>query len=165
MRKTRWGKASWGQALGFGLAFGAIEATLLSLSPLISATVAAISPDILPYQTVQSLASLSLLSALSPVSERFFTVLVHLFSNVLIFYAITARKPLAFWAAFTYKTLIDAVASYAQLAGVATNETLLLTIEVIIVAWGLAGLFGTRWLKKLYPTAGQAEPAPVAVEP
>lgn len=164
LRFTRFGKATWPQALGFGMAFGAIEAVLLSVNVIISAFIMLVSPQVLPLTAQQSFASLTLLTAAAPVWERLFTILVHIFSNVLIFYAILKRQPLAFWGAFLYKTLIDSVAAYAQMNGVANNSSLLVATELIIAVFGLIGYFGIRRLEKVYQGPENA-PLPAAQNP
>jgi uncharacterized membrane protein YhfC len=96
------------------------------------------------------------LYSLAPVVERFFTIWVHILSNVLIFYAIAKKQPRWFWLAFVYKTLIDAVAAGAQLSGMLnhTGTAYIINIwliEAVVVIWGLAGVWGTRWVERRYP--------------
>ncbi len=160
LRYTRVGKASWKKALAFGIGFGAFEALVLGLASAGSTLMAMVSPGLLPAESIAALAqNANPLWGLAPVSERFFVVLVHIFSNVLMFHAIATRKPGGLWIAFIYKTLIDTLASYAQLAGLDTL-TKIWTVEAIIAVWGVLGWLGTRWVSKHYPQQPEGEPLP-----
>ncbi len=165
LRYTRLGQASWGRVLAFGIGFGAIEAILVGLSPLVTVTLALVSPQSLPEVVRGSLEQLNnVWAGLAPVWERFFTIWVHIFSCALIFYAVVKRQARWFWLAFAYKTGIDAVAAYAQLSGLQDLAGLdpvarLWAIEAVVGVWGVVGMLGVRWLARRYPTPPQ--PAPV----
>ncbi|MFP4344382.1 MAG: YhfC family glutamic-type intramembrane protease [Anaerolineales bacterium] len=157
LRYTSLGRVRWGRALAFGIGFGAFEALILGLSSLGSVLVALTAPESLPPTTLEQIAQLNdVLFGLAPVWERFFTVLVHVFANVLLFYGAVKRDARWFWLSFAYKTGIDAVAAVAQLQGLATPESIWI-IEAIVALWGIAGWFGTRWVATRYP-ALPAEP-------
>lgn len=159
VRLTRLKGASWKQALAFGIGFGAVEAFLLGLSSLGNMVAAAVNPGIIPPEALEQLARANdIRLSLAPIVERFFTVLVHIFANVLIFYAVAARKPAAFWVAFLYKTLIDSAAAYGQLTGLDTLGKIW-AIEALVVLWGVLGWLGTRRVAARYP-AGAAETPP-----
>jgi len=101
VRYTRLKGASWRQALAFGIGFGAVEAFLLGLVSLGNMAVAAANPALIPPEALAALAranDIRLSSA--PIVERFLTVLGHILAGALIFDAVAARKPLAFWLAF-----------------------------------------------------------------
>ncbi|MGB8648241.1 MAG: YhfC family glutamic-type intramembrane protease [Anaerolineae bacterium] len=157
LRYTRLGRATWSMALAFGIGFGAIEAILLGSNSLIAVIAALVTPNLLPLDALTAIAALNNpLFALAPVWERFFTIWVHILSNVLIFYAIARRKPQWFWLAFVYKTLIDAVAGYAQVSGMiaGTGDMTLLNmwiIEAVVALFGIIGWVGTRWVGARYP--------------
>jgi uncharacterized membrane protein YhfC len=151
------GRVRWGRALAFGIGFGAFEALLLGLSNVGSVLVALTAPESLPPTTLEQIAQLnSVLFGLAPVWERFFTVLIHIFANVLLFYGAVKREARWFWLSFAYKTGIDAVAAVAQLQGLVTPGDIWI-IEAIVALWGIAGWFGTRWVAARYP-ALPAEP-------
>ena len=146
LRYTRLGRAPWRSALAFGIGFGAVEALLLSLGPLVLATIALTSPASLPPAQLEALAGQnSLLQALAPVWERFFVVWIHVLSNALIFLAVARRRPSLFWAAFAYKTAIDSFAAYNQIAGVASASGDFATLTWLME--GLIGVFGiVAWM-------------------
>jgi hypothetical protein len=114
----------------------------------------------LPLVTLETLAQTgNLLYDLAPISERIFTILVHIFSNLLIFYAAYRGKQSWMWLAFAYKTLFDSVAAYAQVSGILGSISALWVIEFILMLFGLAGLFGIIRLLPFYqpPVPGKSE--------
>lgn len=152
LRKSRWGIASWDQALAFGIGFGVIEALLLGLGGLLSALAGILTPDALPFVTLGSLADNSTLAmGLAPVVERLSVIFAHIFACVLIFYAIASREAKWAWLAVLYKTLLDAPAGFASFWGVANSVSKLWTIEAVIAVFGLIGLWGTIQIARRYP--------------
>ena len=159
LRLTRLGRATWAQALAFGIGFGVIEAFLLGLNSAIAVTIAVTSPQQLPFATLRSLAQANdLLFGLAPVVERFFFIWIHSFADVLILFAISRKQARWFWLAFWFKTLIEAIASYAQSSGMLNQAgtSLLINlwiIEAVVAAWGLIAWQGTRRVEAAYPRA------------
>lgn len=152
MRYSRFGQGTtWNQALSFGIGFGAVEALLLGISSAASIIMAMNTPDIFPLETLEQIAQASNpLYGLAPVVERFFTILVHIFANALVFYAVVHNQPRWFWVAFAYKTLLDIAAAFGQSIGLNTLATLW-AIEAFVILWGAVGWLGIQWLKKRYP--------------
>ncbi len=150
LRYTRLGKAPWPKPLAFGIGFGATEAIVIGLSSLATMLTALLAPALIPPDAMQQLAAANnFWMGVVPISERFFTILVHIFAKVLIFYAVATRQARWFWLSFIYMTLIDAVAAWAQLMGL-TNARILLT-EAFVAGWGVIGWLGTRWVARRYP--------------
>jgi uncharacterized membrane protein YhfC len=150
LSKVRWGKAAWHQALVFGIGFGVVEAYLLGFQVLSSALVGIFSPAALPIPTLASLAnSASLVMGLAPVVERLSVIFAHIFSCVLIFYAITSGKSKWGWLAVLYKTLLDAPGGFAAFWGTGTVARIW-TLEAVMAVFGLIGLFGTIWIAQRY---------------
>jgi uncharacterized membrane protein YhfC len=140
----RRGHAPWRSALAFGIGFGAVEALLLGISPLVSVIVAMVSPDSLPFEALMALSVLNNpLWGAAGVVERFFTIWVHVGCNVLIFYAIAVRQPKWFWLSFAYKTLLDTIAAYIQVSGLTGNLGAIWMTEAIITLLGSAAWWYT----------------------
>jgi uncharacterized membrane protein YhfC len=160
VRFTRLGRAPWASALAFGIGFGAVEALMLGISPLSAGVVVLLAPASFTPGQLESIAALANpLLGLAPIWERFFTIWVHILSNLLIFYAVAVRQARWFWLAFAYKTFLDAVAAYAQLSGLVSTNYLagIWFIEGVVALFGLAGIWGVRWLSHRYPqAAGEA---------
>ena len=149
LRYTRLGKAAWKSALSFGIGFGAIEAFLLGLGSLGAVTAAILIPDRLPLDFLKQFSQSNFLFFLAPIWERFFAVLIHIYTNVLIFYAVVQRRPGWFWLAFVYKSLIDAAAAFYLLNNI-QGLVQIWCMEGIVAVWGIAGYAGTLWVKRHY---------------
>ncbi len=151
LRFTRLGQVNWKRALGFGIGFGAIEALLLGINSLGSVLTGIISPDSLPLGALEAIArQSSLLWGLAPIWERFFTILIHIFTSLLLFYSVRTGQSRWFWAAFLYKTLLDTIAAYAQVRGL-DSIGLVWGIELVVGLFGGLGLWGIFRLKSVYP--------------
>jgi len=152
LRKVRWGKATWNQALVFGIGFGVVEAFLLGLTGLVSALVGITSPDALPVSTLGSLAhNATLVMGLAPVVERLSVIFAHIFACVLIFYAIASGETKWAWFAILYKTFLDTPVAFANFWGVTNSVGRMWTIEAVIAVIGLIGLLGTIQIARRYP--------------
>ena len=151
MRYTRLGKVAWERALAFGIGFGAIEALLLGLGSFVTMLTALLMPQVIPSATLLQLAvANNILVTLAPIGERFFTVWVHVFCNVLIFFAVAKNQVRWFWLSFWFKSLIDAVAAYAQTSNALASVEGIWAIEAVVIAWGVLGWLGTNWVKSRY---------------
>jgi uncharacterized membrane protein YhfC len=165
LRFTRTGRetaSTWHGALAFGIGFGAVEAFLLGVLSLIGTLPAVVMPQLYPLPSLGDIARANdVLWAVAPIWERFFTVLIHIFSNVLICYAIARRQVGWMWLAVAYKTLLDAVAAFGQVTGI-TTLAILWGIEAAVGVLGVLGWLGTRWLIGRYP---QPDEQPIASAP
>jgi uncharacterized membrane protein YhfC len=156
MRYTQLGQGStWKNALSFGVGFGAVEAFLLGLYSIATVVMAMSAPETLPLEALEQIAQAgNALYGLAPILERFFTILVHIFANALIFYAVAKNENRWFWIAFAYKTVLDAGAAFGQIQGVDSLTTLWL-LEAFVIAWGAIGWLGVGWIKQRYPQTDQ----------
>ncbi len=171
LRRTCLGHSAWGGALAFGIGFGAVEAALLALSPLVTVSMALLNPSSLPGGVLEQFAVLNNpLQGLAPVWERFFTIWIHILSAVLLFYGMRTRQTRWFWLAFVYKTGVDAVAAFAQVSGfinMAAPDGLahIWTIEALVGLWGVVGFLGTRWVGQHFPADALPTPPPAPTPP
>jgi len=158
LRYTRFGKVEWKRALAFGIGFGAIEVLLLGLGSLLTMLTVLLAPQVIPSESLSQLAlANNILYGIAPIVERFFTVWVHIFCNVLIFFAIAKSQTRWFWLSFWFKSLIDAVAAYAQTASVIVSLEGIWAIEAIVILWGILGWLGVRWIQSRYAAQLQTE--------
>jgi len=156
LRYTRLGKVPWPRALAFGVGFGAVEALLLGASSLAGMLMGMLSPSALPVETLRSLArGNNVLWSLAPIVERLAVVYVHILANVLMFYAIQKRQVRWLWVSFVYMTALDSVAAFGQLWGI-TTVARVWTLEAAMVAFGIVGWLGMRWVARNYPSPAPA---------
>lgn len=154
---SRYGRVPWGKALAFGIGFGAIEAILLGINPLASAILYWTNPSAIPPEAVPNILALNnVLLGLAPIWERFFTILIHIFTSVLLFLAVRRGARRYFWLSFVFKSVLDAIAGYAQLTGLVTPTAagslgVTWLIEAIVGVLGIIAWYGIRWVEQSYP--------------
>ncbi len=151
LRYTRLGKVGWGKALAFGIGFGAFEALLLGVSNFAGALIGMLAPQSLGPAIGNLVTLNNPLYGLASVVERIFTIFVHILSNVLLFYGVAKVQSRWLWVSFAYKSGIDTIAGFAQMWGVAQLSHLWL-IEGFVILFGLAGMWGIRWIALHYPS-------------
>lgn len=144
-------KANWEDAVGYGIGFGAVEALLLGLGSLISVSLVAFFPEVLPQDVLEAIRPPeSLWHIPIPIVERAAAIVIHLFSTILIVYAFITKMWKWFWLSFLYKTVVDAIAAYIHLAyGV---DELTMTgwwiLEIVFVFLALVGLWGLMKIQR-----------------
>lgn len=156
--------ASWREAVGFGLGFGAIEALLLGAYSTIVVLLVILIPDQLPPELRQLAFGQSgvLLAIPAPIVERAVVMLVHTFSCVLIIYSVQTREWRWFWISFLYKTMLDTIAGFVQITYGVQNLTILGTwaVELVLVPFGIAGLWGLHAFRRRWPRKNIPSPTP-----
>ena len=137
-------RASYYDAVAFGVGFGAFEAAVVALDPLLSpldpqaATTAPV-----PYSRAEALETF-----LAPVVERLNTIPIHALACALAVYTVRLRSWRPFWLAFAYKSLVDALPA-EKLAAWGTWA-----MVGAYVPFGVAGVVGLVWLGRRW--GGQA---------
>ncbi len=162
LRYTRLGQVAWGRALAFGIGFGTIEAFLLGLSSFVTVLVALSAPETLPPDLMQQMvAANSPVISAAPILERFFTIWVHIFCSVLLFFGVLRSQARWFWLSFVFKSLLDAWAAYDQLSGLLTTSAGIWIAEAGVVVLGSLAWYGTLWIQRRYQPSTQtlAQPA------
>lgn len=151
LRYTRLGRVEWNRVLAFGVGFGTVEAFLLGVSSLLTGLTVLLAPNAIPSEALVQLTILNNgLYGIAATIERFFTVFIHIFANVLIFFAIAHKQVRWFWLSFAYKSLIDGWAAWGRLAGMTATVEQLWILEALVVLWGIVGWLGTRWIQHRY---------------
>jgi len=150
IRYSKMRKYDYNQAVSFGIGFGSVEAILLGIVSLYSVTVAILRPNLLPPEVLSAMRPQNLLVIPAPIIERFFTILIHIFSSILIFCSIRNKILSLFWLSFVYKTVIDAIAAWAQLSFNINILSHLWIIELIVIIYGIIAFYGIRWIKNRY---------------
>ena len=150
--KTRFRKMDLKHAMAFGIGFGSIEAILLGLSGTVNIAVSIINPSLvssLPAVT-QAALDLSTLSVFAPIMERIFTLLIHIFSSLLVIYAVVKGKIRYLVYSILFKSLVDGM--IPALTSIFNSTTLvgLYEIEIPIAALGIISFYGIRWMSRKF---------------
>jgi uncharacterized membrane protein YhfC len=163
VKRTRLKAADWDAAVAFGIGFGAIEAFLLGLLSFIGLLIVIVFWDQLPEDTRTAAAnrvSGKLVAIPLPVAERVSALVAHVFTCVLIVYAVRIGESRWFWISFAYKSLLDAFAALGILAtNLASSTRTLAAFEAAVGVFALVGLAGLVFVRKRYPSPhGTASP-------
>lgn len=154
---TRLGKAAWAQALAFGIGFGAMEALLFGVVSLSSTLVSMLLSMLHPPAPEVTARLGNILWVTAPVVERLAALFIHIWANVLIFYAVKTRQARWFWLAFGCKTAVDAMAAaYVHTIGIDTLGRGW-AFEALMIMFGLASWLGLRWLVPRYRALSSKE--------
>ena len=110
LRMQRFKKITWSQSVGFGIGFGAIEALLIGIFSLGTISML-LAPEMLPqelakgFMDFQGINIKTIIALLLPISERLFTVFIHILSCLWIVVAILKGniKWFLFWLWFTLR--------------------------------------------------------------
>jgi len=137
------------RGLMIGIGAGTVEAALIGLGSIATATVAMTgNPSGDP--AVSQVARMTILTPLpwlvGPI-ERILAIICHTSSRMLVLFAVRKRSHLYFWFGFLIMTGIDAIAGYYHLTGL-LNQVSLWQIEALILPFALISLPIIRWLDK-----------------
>ncbi len=140
--------ANWQESVGFGIGFGAFEAFGLGIVSLAGSLAAILAPE----QGLPQVQSMWLIAI--PIIERISTIFIHIFSVVLVLYALKTKRWKWFWLSFLYKTAVDSVAAYVHLTYGVENLTVIGSwlLELIFLLFAIVGLWGLinihkKWAK------------------
>ncbi|MBZ1348221.1 MAG: YhfC family intramembrane metalloprotease [Candidatus Nealsonbacteria bacterium] len=151
-------QATWIDILAFGIGFGAFEAFAVGVVSLSQIGQYLLRPESIPEkyrkekeEEESTLNNLSML-LVGPV-ERVSTLLIHVFSNVLIILAVQQNIYLLFWLSFGFKTLVDGIAGWLTLEKDAENVTKASQAwahQAIFIVLGLISVAGIVLLQKIW---------------
>lgn len=146
--KTKFRKMNLNQAMAFGIGFGSVEAILLGLSGAVNLAVFIMSPGLassLPAATQASL-DLPTLSLFAPIIERVFTLLIHVFSSLLVIYAVLSGKIRYLVYSILFKSLVDGMIPALTSVVNATTLAGIYEIEIPIAVLGVISFYGIKWV-------------------
>jgi hypothetical protein len=157
MLYTRLGRVDWNRALAFGIGFGAVEALVTGLGSLASVSAIILTPQSAPPAALAQLVMLNNpLFAVAPIVERFFTIWIQIFCNVLIFFGVAKLQSRWFWLAFAFKSLLDTLASFGQTSGMTTTLGQIWILEAGVILFGILSWLGVRWVAQRYSSAAES---------
>ncbi len=142
--------ADWNQAISLGLGYGFIEMLFFGLLWLLAVGAASFYPAKIPAEVLGQLQIMPWMNFAAPVIERCFTFLVHIYTVVLISYAVrTVRWGHLVWA-IVYKLAFYGLIAYGWCKygyrSLMVDVKVTWNIELAIVAFGGLGLAGLLYL-------------------
>ena len=142
--------ANWNQAVSLGLGYGFVEMFFFGLLWLLAAGAAYFQPGRLPADVLKQLQTMPWQNFPAPVIERCFTFLVHIYTVVLISYAVrTVRWRHLVWAV-VYKLAFYSLMAYGWCRygyrSLMVDVKVTWNIELAVIAFGGLGLAGLLYL-------------------
>jgi hypothetical protein len=145
--RTQIARAEWDQSVGFGVGFGAVEAALIGIA-LIAWALVSPSAGAAPASGGPAAMASHGIAFVLPVVERAATLVVHVYTCVLVIDAVRRQRRRSFWCAFAFKAGLDAIAA-AAILGFKVPDSLArwIVFEAIVVLFAVAAWLG---LGRLY---------------
>lgn len=152
--KTRLKKMNYKQGIAFGIGFGSVEALFLGATSFLNILMFLMFPEIISMlpEAVQTVIASQLNSSswivLGPIIERIAILFIHVFSTLLVVYAIKSRKIKYLIVSILFKALVDGIIPwlvYSMQPLTALPNAYMIEIPFIILA--LISWFGIRWIR------------------
>jgi uncharacterized membrane protein YhfC len=152
--KTWLKKMTFNQAVALGIGFGTVEAILVGFSSFLNILVFVLMPEIIAtipaelQPTLIQQLSASTLMVFPAIIERIAAISIHVFSSVLVVYAVRSSKLKYLAYSIIFKAVVDGILPSLVFAlDPATSLAGAYLIEVPIIILGVIGFYGTKWLK------------------
>jgi len=143
------------EAVAFGIGFGAFEAFIVGASSFLNVLIFVLMPEVIATVPVEYQAiiieqlSASTLFVIPAIIERAAAILLHVFSAVLVVYAVRTRKLKYLWYSVIYKAIVDGIIPGLVYAlNPASSLAGAYVIEIPFIMLGAIGFYGTKWLAR-----------------
>jgi uncharacterized membrane protein YhfC len=157
--KTRLRGMNYREGIAFGIGFGSIEALFLGITSFLNILMFVMFPDIISLlpEAVQAMI-LSQLSASSwivfgPIIERILVMFIHVFSTLLVLYAVKKKAMGYLVLSILFKTLVDGIIPWLVYSLEPVTElpnAYIIEIPFIILA--IIAYFGIKWMEPKFRT-------------
>jgi len=152
VKKTEFRKMKLNEAMAFGIGFGAVEAIVVGALTLISIAAIISDPTLLEALTPEQQVALNLptIVVAAPILERIFVLAVHIFTSLLVIYAVMKRKTNYLLFSILFKTLLDGMVPALIYFFDLNTVSGIYTAEIPVLIFGLVSLYGIRWIVKKF---------------
>lgn len=152
IKKTKFRKMKLNEALAFGIGFGSIEAIVVGGLTLISIVALISDPSLVEALTPEQQVALNLptIVVAAPILERIFVLAVHVFSSLLVIYAVMKRKINYLLFSILFKTILDGMVPALRYFFDLNTVSGIYMAEVPVVVIGVLSLYGIRWIVKKF---------------
>lgn len=162
MIKTRLREMDFSKGVAFGIGFGAAEAIFLGVTSFLNILVFVMFPEIVSIvpesmlATLQAQLNASSWIVFAPMIERVSITFIHVFSALLVLYAIRSGKALYLVYSILFKAVVDGIIPWLAYSMQPLYEVAnAYMIEVPFIILALISYFGIRWLKPGLRGSGQ----------
>jgi len=152
--KSRLRESSFNEIVAFGIGFGAFEAILLSIPSIMQFIVFILNPSIINMipEAQRKLIEIQLNMPSwiipAPIIERIFTLIIHVFTTILIFISIVRKEIKYFIFAFFIKSILDGMVPYLKwLFKPSLSPIGIYLSEIWVILLGLISLVGIFYVE------------------
>ena len=152
--KTKLKKMGYKEGVAFGLGFGAVEAIFLGITSFLNILLFVLFPGMIALlpeaQQMALLAGLesNSLIVFAPVMERTVLMFIHVFSTLLVLYAVKAKKLSYLGLSILFKAIVDGIIPWLvfNLSPI-TDIVNAYLIEIPFIILAVFSYFGIKWIK------------------
>jgi len=154
--KTKLKNMNFKQVTAFGLGFGCFEAAVIGFFSFINILTFVLAPDLITTlpESQQSIVLEQLNQQTwvvgAAIVERLATIAIHVFTTVLVFYAIRSMNKKYLWISIGFKALLDGMIPAITYLYNPTTIWDWYSIEFLILALGFVAYFGYKNMKELW---------------
>jgi len=154
--KTKLKEMNFKQVVGLGLGFGCFEAVVIGFFSFINILAFVLAPDMInALQENQQSIMLEQLNQPTwivgaAILERFATIAIHVFTTILVFYAIKIMNKKFLWISIGFKALLDGMIPAITYYYNPTTIFDWYAIEFLIIVLGLIAYLGYNHMKDLW---------------
>ncbi|HVP94741.1 MAG TPA: YhfC family glutamic-type intramembrane protease, partial [Methanoregulaceae archaeon] len=152
VKYTSLSRSGFIEAVALGIGFGGTEAIVLGFLSFVNVLALVMVPGLQAALTPDVLAQFSTAFIPVPVIERLFTLFIHVFSVVLVVYAVRSRELLWLWLSILLKTITDGPLPLFTYYFKPLGTLSFVPIEAYVAALGIISLAGLFWIEKRFKT-------------
>ncbi len=150
VKYTSLSRSGFNEAVALGIGFGGTEAIVLGVLSLLNVLALILVPELQATLTPDVIAQFSAIFIPIPVIERLFTLFIHVFSVVLVVYAVRSRELLWLWLSILLKTITDGPLPLFNYYFKSLGTLSIIPIEAYVAALGIISIAGLLWIEKRF---------------
>lgn len=152
--KTKLKKMNYKEGIAFGIGFGSVEALFLGITSFLNILMFVMFPDIISFlpeafqAVIVSQLNASSWIIFGPIIERIFVMFIHVFSTLLVLYAVKNKKIGYLVLSILFKTLVDGIIPWLVYSmGPITELPNAYIVEIPFIILAIIAYFGIKWIK------------------
>jgi uncharacterized membrane protein YhfC len=148
--KTKFKSMKLKEAIAFGIGIGSMEAIALGVIGFLNIVAFVLDPSLVSLLTLEQQAVFDspTIIVLAPIIERIAAVSIHVFSSVLVVYAVAKKETNYLFASISFKAVVDGIAPLLGYLFDLSSIEGIFAAEIPMIALGLIAFYGTKWIAK-----------------
>lgn len=150
VKYTSLSRSGFNEAVALGIGFGGAEAIVLGFLSLMNVVVFIMVPDLQALLTPDVLAQFAPALIPFPIIERLFTLFIHVFSIVLVVYAVRSDELRWLWLSILLKVVTDGPIPLFTYYFKFLGTLYFLPLEAYVAVLGIISVVGMFWIEKRF---------------